>query len=678
MKKKIYVVIGIIIVVGIISLLLILNLGKDNNYSYTVEEEKWIEKNKNNIIDVYMPSDVTSLTASGEGLFFDFINYFTENTGIKVNPIAYQINEQIDSNYSILLVDNKMKNDIVLLKDEYVIISKETLYYSSIDELVNVKIGVLNDEKDVISNYLGESLSYSSYTNKELLLSALNNGEVDGIVGLKTLYLNEILANDYHISYHISDLTKLYVFRNKGEDALANSIFNKELEKFLEYEYKKAYNSSLYNTYVKILNISEQDLATLDSKSYVYGYVENGIYDNTYHNDLIGKNYYIVKSFATFANLDMKYNDKYNNLDKLNSALLNNEIDFYFDTTNFNEETDNIIKPIGSKIVLVVNNNNNISINSLESLKKYEVSVLKNSKLEKWLNGKNIKTKSYDSYDSMLKYKNLDSNNIIAIELDNYEYYKTRNLRNYHIEYIVPEYMYYGFYINDKNKVFVNLFNFYLEYMDLDTLVDVKASDTFEYEGINLILVGIIIILIIILISQFLGKIKKLIVFLKNRKNTTLNKSEKLKYIDSLTSLKNRAYLNDNIDKWDNSEIYPQIIIIVDLNNVAYINDNYGHEEGDKLITEAANILILTQLPNTEIIRTDGNEFLIYMVEYEEKKAVAYMRKLNKEFKNLSHGYGAAIGYSIINDAIKTIDDAVNEATLDMRTNKEMMMEEEK
>ena len=66
------------------------------------------------------------------------------------------------------------------------------------------------------------------------------------------------------------------------------------------------------------------------------------------------------------------------------------------------------------------------------------------------------------------------------------------------------------------------------------------------------------------------------------------------------------------------------------------------------------------------------------MIDYEEKKAVAYIRKLNREFKNLTHGFSAAIGYSIINDPIKTIDDAVNEATLDMKTNKEIMMNEEK
>ena len=77
------------------------------------------------------------------------------------------------------------------------------------------------------------------------------------------------------------------------------------------------------------------------------------------------------------------------------------------------------------------------------------------------------------------------------------------------------------------------------------------------------------------------------------------------------------------------------------------------------------------QLQNSEIIRTDGNEFLVYLVGYSEKQIIAYLRKLNKEFKGLSHGFGAASGYSIITDAIKTFDDAVNEATLDMKNNKE-------
>ena len=118
------------------------------------------------------------------------------------------------------------------------------------------------------------------------------------------------------------------------------------------------------------------------------------------------------------------------------------------------------------------------------------------------------------------------------------------------------------------------------------------------------------------------------------------------------------------------------MLCVDDLNNVAYINDNYGHTEGDEVIKQAANILILNQMENSEIIRTNGNEFLVYLVGYEEKQVITYMRKLGKELKDLKHGFGAAIGYSMINDAIKTIYDAINEATLDMRNNKEEITKE--
>ena len=232
----------------------------------------------------------------------------------------------------------------------------------------------------------------------------------------------------------------------------------------------------------------------------------------------------------------------------------------------------------------------------------------------------------------------------------------------------------YTFLVRDikDNAIFKNYLNFYISFINSKKVINAGYKDIIQVDHAPLILrrviIGTIIIISIVgvlIIINFLSPKKS------KKRNKTLTKEEKLKYIDMLTSLKNRNYLNDNLEKWDDSEIYPQTIIVVDLNNVAYINDNYGHAEGDKVIKEAANILIKSQLPNTDIIRTNGNEFLIYMVEYDEKQVISYIRKLTKEFKELAHGFGAAIGYSMIQDAIKTVDDAVNEATLDMRSNKE-------
>ena len=61
------------------------------------------------------------------------------------------------------------------------------------------------------------------------------------------------------------------------------------------------------------------------------------------------------------------------------------------------------------------------------------------------------------------------------------------------------------------------------------------------------------------------------------------------------------------------------------------------------------------------------------MVGYQEKDVVAYTRRIYKELKGLPYGYGATIGYSMIMDDIKTVDDAINEATIDMRKKKEQV-----
>ena len=153
-----------------------------------------------------------------------------------------------------------------------------------------------------------------------------------------------------------------------------------------------------------------------------------------------------------------------------------------------------------------------------------------------------------------------------------------------------------------------------------------------------------------------------------------MKKVDRHKYTDILTSLKNRNYLNHKAPEWEASKVYPQAIVIVDLNNVKYVNDNYGHEKGDELIVKAASILVNTQLENSEIIRTDGNEFLIYLVGYSEGQIQTYSSKLEKEMKELPYQFGAGIGYSMILDPIKSLDDAINEATLEMMSKKQGLM----
>ena len=59
------------------------------------------------------------------------------------------------------------------------------------------------------------------------------------------------------------------------------------------------------------------------------------------------------------------------------------------------------------------------------------------------------------------------------------------------------------------------------------------------------------------------------------------------------------------------------------------------------------------------------------MVGYDEKKVSEYTKKLTKLMKDIPNFLGIEVGYSMILDEVKSVDDAINEAILMMMKNKE-------
>ena len=381
-----------------------------------------------------------------------------------------------------------------------------------------------------------------------------------------------------------------------------------------------------------------------------------GVINSLGKRKLKGFNDVLLKKFGEFSGISLSYT-KYNSLDKIIDNYNNGNIDFILnivDISKIKKESFYTIGAYSKQLVFISGYNNKDYISDISSLKGKEVLTIKNSNLESFLKENGVKTKLYNDIESLVK--DFDSKNIALLDLENYDFYKSKDLKNSRISYVFNDKSKYNFIISDidDNKKFEDLFNFYLMYNSIDNLIYSNYNDVVdESKDIIPILIIIIVILSLYIIIDFTRHMNKVFKAITLSRKTKMSKEDKMKYIDQLTSLKNQS------------------VIIVDLNNVSYINDNYGREEGDKVIKEAANILIQNQLENSEIIRTDGNEFLIFLVGYTEKQIISYLRKLSKEFKNLSHGFGAASGYSIITDAIKTFDDAVNEAVLDMKNNKE-------
>ena len=65
------------------------------------------------------------------------------------------------------------------------------------------------------------------------------------------------------------------------------------------------------------------------------------------------------------------------------------------------------------------------------------------------------------------------------------------------------------------------------------------------------------------------------------------------------------------------------------------------------------------------------------LVGYNQKQVINYIRKLTKELDNLPYNYGGEFGYSMINDDLKTVEDALNEAVDAMKKQKREKNNEE-
>ena len=680
-KKKIILLSLIIFIIICLIVFLKINI-KDNN-KLVLEENKWIEENKHNVIDIALMNDLPILSYEGEGILYDYLNYVGNNNSLKFNVITYKLNETVEYNYKTNIVDKLSNSDIEIYRDNLILVTYNKIKYSDIKEIQNLKIGVITQDQREISDCLSNNaVTYITYNNYDELKKAIINSKnqetkddttLDGVIILKNTILKELIEEDFNIAYHFDDISRFYVLSINNNEVL-KSIMNKQFNTWSKTSFDELYNKFLLENYFKFKKIPDVEQKKLKSKNYVFGFINYGIYNYINGNKLSGVNGLILEEFNKFSGVSIIYT-QYNSINKLLEEFNSNKIDFVFNLVNDDKYKTQIHKTnyIFDKQLLVVSQNNSgVIIDNINSLKKYTVLTLKDSYLEDYLINNNIKFKSYNNMEDLTN--DFENNALIIIDIDNFNYYKTTAFKNSRINYLLDIENKYSFVVNDKteNELFKQLYEFYLSYNSINKLISTNYERIAPQEiNFEYVLIIIIIIFGIYIVLDFYNHIKMMFKTIKKSTREKLTKEEKIKYIDQLTSLKNRTYLNSKIESWDESEIYPQSIIIIDLNNISYINDNYGREEGDKVITEAANILIQNQMQNSEIIRTDGNEFLIYLVGYTEKQIISYRRKLSKEFKNLSHGFGIASGYSIITDAIKTVDDAVNEATLAMKENKE-------
>ena len=668
MKKRI--IIPIIIALLVISGVGIFTyLRLNDKDKLTVEEKEWLTQNQTVVQSIHVVNNVDVYGKSGEGVFFDFIKSLEEEYKLDVNEITYNDGETVDSKGFKILYE-PTKNSVVFHEEHYVVISKEKQSFSSLSQLTNRKIGVLTKDEQLSKKYLGHvaGITLNTYESHTNLLQALeeNNDIQYAVIPLEE-NLTSILTSNYNIVFHIGDMKKYLVYE-KAPDDIFSSVVEKYYLKWKKNNLEKTINENQLATFVNALSISDKDIVEIQGKTYSYGFVNTHPYEILLSGTYGGIVSEYLSRFAEFSKTEFTFT-KYKNINKFSEAIANNKIDIFFNYYNLDTKYQELNSLLNIKFVIAAHEEDRTVLNAVNSLNDKTVYVMKNSLLEKYLNSLgSMEVKTYAN-EKELK-KAIKKHHLVVIDKETFNYYKASIMESYNIRYENVLSTTYNFYVKNQDTLSLILSK-YIQILDpeqlrIDGIYNHKAtvkSGTLlgQIAKYSLIVIGLII-LIIYVIYRSTKRIKI---------TKKIKKEDKLKYIDQLTSLKNRNYLNENIANWNKNTIYPQATIIIDLNQVQTINDTLGYEEGDNQIKAAANVLIKTQLDNTDIMRTDGNEYLIYMVGYQEKQVVSYIRKLYKEFKSLPYEHGAAIGYSMITNDIKTIEDAINESVEDMRNKKE-------
>ncbi len=678
MKKKLIIIIPIIIAVVAFIFVYRYYNKEDETTTLTVKEKQWVQENKDQTYDFEVVNDYPLYGLNGEGVVFSFLSDFEENIGLEFNKIPYlKESETSTDGFRIRILDNDKeigKNDLPLFNDNYVAVGKTYQRINNIKDFKNVTFGVFKEDSNEISYYLksGTNLSYKTYDTIEDIYKALDDDEVDMVIVPNIMYLNYTIDNDkYSINYFFTEMQKKVVLTLSKDNDELNKIVTKYYNKWKQTKYVSEYNDAYLDYYLDANELDAKTKAELISKNYTYGFVENPPYEEMVNGKVAGIAGEYVDRVSRLSGINFKYKE-YKTIDELEKAIDKGEVDLYFDYYNYNNSKyKSTLSTFIEQYVVLGKEEDEHIVTSFESMKGQKLAMLKGDSLYNYFsNNARAKIKTYDNIKDLIKNS---GDRLIVVDREIYTYYQNKEFKKLKLLYTDTMMNDYKFMVKTNNEAFYDLFNYiintnsYYNYRNsgISNLhASILEGSTLQ-QVYTIVLTIIFVPLIILLIAYLIIKKKKQIKKVKA--------SDRHKYTDMLTSLKNRNYLNAKMPEWEESKVYPQAIVMVDLNNVKYVNDNYGHEEGDDLIIKAAGILVNTQLENSEIIRTDGNEFLIYLVGYSERQVATYVKKLGKEMKNLPHEFGAAIGYSMITDEIKTLDDAINEATLEMITAKEEM-----
>src|SRR6266566_891221 len=140
-------------------------------------------------------------------------------------------------------------------------------------------------------------------------------------------------------------------------------------------------------------------------------------------------------------------------------------------------------------------------------------------------------------------------------------------------------------------------------------------------------------------------RIKKLQTELKERENELSELNDKLREIsltDGLTQVENRRSLELHLNEMWNHSVRlhePIALIICDIDKFKSVNDNYGHQAGDSVLKEFAQLLKGEAREIDRVGRYGGEEFLLILPGTVLDAAVTFAERLREKVEKHTFTY---------------------------------------
>jgi len=116
-------------------------------------------------------------------------------------------------------------------------------------------------------------------------------------------------------------------------------------------------------------------------------------------------------------------------------------------------------------------------------------------------------------------------------------------------------------------------------------------------------------------------------------------------FTDSLTSIKNRRYINTFLSEIVNDhsrQTSPLSVIMVDVDNFKQFNDRYGHQEGDRVLVEITTAISLAVRKSDTVCRYGGEELFVILENSGPDEAELIARRIKIAVENLAIKHDAS------------------------------------